>query len=175
MHPPAVPPCAQFSPPTCAMSPSGPPCTPHAIRYGSVPFERARDRPRPATRCPAMHWAQLCCTTAVGPRKSWRALMHASRVVCVLWARDARYVMLQTPLYTVVCVVSCKTRFSLAVSLPSCGSSSSTAPAYEKGTGDHRIFSLRRLRYARAQLDRRPRGLTCHSSYVPEACRHVYP
>ena len=41
-----------------------------------------------------------------------------------------------------------------------CSTSSSTAPAYEKGTGDHRIFSLRRLRYARAQLDRRPRGLT---------------
>ena len=50
----AVPPRAQFSPPTSSVAALAPPCPPHAIRYGSAPFERTRDRPRPPTWCPAM-------------------------------------------------------------------------------------------------------------------------
>ena len=36
-----------MSPPTLAVAPPAPPFTPHVLRYGLVPFERARDRPRP--------------------------------------------------------------------------------------------------------------------------------
>ena len=42
-----MPPRAQFTPPTLAVAPPAPPFTPHALRYGLVPFERARDRPCP--------------------------------------------------------------------------------------------------------------------------------
>ena len=42
-----MPPRAQFTPPTLAVAPPAPPFTPQAIRYGLLPFKRARDRPRP--------------------------------------------------------------------------------------------------------------------------------
>ena len=45
VHVSAVAPRAQFSPPTSSVAAPAPPCTPHAIRYGSAPFERTRDRP----------------------------------------------------------------------------------------------------------------------------------
>ena len=47
-HAPAVHPRGQLLPPTLAVAPPAPPCTPHTLRYGLVPFERARDRPRPS-------------------------------------------------------------------------------------------------------------------------------
>ena len=42
---------AQFSQLTSAGAPLAPPCTLHTIRYGSVPFERARDHTHPPPPC----------------------------------------------------------------------------------------------------------------------------
>ena len=81
MHPPAAPPRAQVSQFTSAVAPLAPPCTPHAIRYGSAPFERTRDRPRPPTCCPAMPWAVVHGVRMMACRKKRNACM-SRRALC---------------------------------------------------------------------------------------------
>ena len=84
---------------TSSVAPLAPPCTPHAIRYGSAPFERTRDRPRPPTCCPAMPWAVVHGVRMMACRKKRNACMVGGHCVVVVgqWrvyhriARVARY------------------------------------------------------------------------------------